>query len=356
MAIKKTTLKGLFKDKLINLEIVFNLVILLIVIGVFSANIGYKSTLESSLIFYTCILLFYLQGAVIIPKYLLKNKWIYWVLSNVMVLVVIAVYMVISDAVNSYYSLKNMGIIASLSDLVNLKAINTEQLFASLFIMVPAFAYSYIKNQIKSQESKGFRLFRKKEAELAHLRSQVNPHFLFNTLNTLYAFALTEKSDKTAECIAKLANLMRFMIDDMEKESIPLKKEVSYIQDYIKLQSIRSSVEHEISIHVDVEDTKSYPIAPMLFIPFVENAFKHGMNPNKISQLKIDIKASGDKIQFVIENSVDHRFEAYYKEKGFGIGIENVKSRLEYIYPNQHNISIAEANDKFIVIIVISIN
>ena len=130
---------------------------------------------------------------------------------------------------------------------------------------------------------------------------------------------------------------MRFMLDDMDKESILLQREVSYIQDYVKLQSIRSAVEHDISITVEIGEENGYSIAPMLLIPFVENAFKHGMNPNKASLLRIDITARDHKIQFVIENSVDENFEAYYKEKGFGIGIENVKSRLKYIYPDRHN-------------------
>ena len=129
---------------------------------------------------------------------------------------------------------------------------------------------------------------------------------------------------------------------------------IIYIQDYIKLQSIRSAVEHDISISIEIDPEKSYSIAPMLLIPFVENAFKHGVNPNKISQLRIDITAKDDKIQFVIENSLDDDFEAYYKEKGFGIGIENVKSRLEHIYPKRHMISIAKTKDKFIVIVSIS--
>lgn len=353
IAIGKTSLAGLFKEKYINLEIVFNLLLLFVVIGAFNSQVRYYSSLFELLTFYTVILLFYLQALIIIPRFLKKEKLVHLLLSNVLLLVILAFLMIITNAAISYAALKNIGVGASLADLISLRGINVEKLIASLFIIIPAFAYSFIKKQIQNQESAGFRLFRKKEAELAHLRSQVNPHFLFNTLNTLYAFALTEKSDRTAECIAKLANLMRFMIDDMEKEFIPLQKEVSYIQDYIKLQSIRSSVEHAISINVDMEDQESYTIAPMLLIPFVENAFKHGMNPNQISQLNIDIKAAGKKMQFVIENSVDNNFEAYYKEKGFGIGIENVKNRLEHIYPGQHNISIAKTDEKFIVIIAI---
>jgi LytS/YehU family sensor histidine kinase len=146
------------------------------------------------------------------------------------------------------------------------------------------------------------------------------------------------------------------MIDDMDKETIPLKKEVDYIQDYIKLQSIRSSVEHNIQMNVTIDCEDECVIAPMLLIPFVENAFKHGINPNKVSEMLIDIKGQIDEIQFVIENNVDKKFEAFYKEKGFGIGIDNVRKRLEYLYPGKHTISVASAENRFIVIISIKLD
>jgi LytS/YehU family sensor histidine kinase len=259
--------------------------------------------------------------------------------------------MIVLDAVQSYKALQHIGVSTQLSSLFSMRNVRPDLLVVFFLMLIPSFIYYFIKKQLKAMESKGFQLYRKKEAELAQLKSQVNPHFLFNTLNTLYAFALKEGSEKTAESIAKLANLMRFMLDDMEKETILLKREISYIHDYVKLQSIRSAVEHDIAINVDVEDEESFSIAPMLLIPFVENAFKHGMNPNKVSQLKIDIHASNNQMQFVIENSIDENFQSYYKEKGFGIGIENVKSRLRYVYPNRHTLSIAKTNASFIVIL-----
>jgi LytS/YehU family sensor histidine kinase len=146
------------------------------------------------------------------------------------------------------------------------------------------------------------------------------------------------------------------MIDDMDKETIALKKEVEYIQDYIKLQSIRSSVEHKIQMNVAIDCEEECMIAPMLLIPFVENAFKHGINPNKVSELLIDIKGQKDEIQFVIENNVDKKLKTFYKEKGFGIGIENVSKRLEYLYPEKHNISVANVENRFIVILSIKLN
>ena len=147
---------------------------------------------------------------------------------------------------------------------------------------------------------------------------------------------------------------MRYLIDDMEQESIPIRKEIGYIEDYIKLQSIRSSVDHDIKINVELDNEQiGLMIAPMLMIPFVENAFKHGINPNNPSELKINISIADDRFQFVVENSVDQEFKTFEKEKGFGIGIQNVRQRLGHIYPNKHTLSIAETDERFIVIMSI---
>jgi sensor histidine kinase YesM len=97
-------------------------------------------------------------------------------------------------------------------------------------------------------------------------------------------------------------------------------------------------------------------IAPMLMIPFVENAFKHGVNPNSVSELKVTFQIVENRFQFVIENSVDKNFEAFYKEKGFGIGIQNVRQRLEHIYPDRHTLSIADTGERFIVIMAVELS
>lgn len=350
VAAKKTSFSELIKSQHLNLEIVFNVILVFLINLVFLAGTGSKYVTEEAFVFYTIILVFYLHVFISFPRFFNKEKILNFFGMIIIVALGASLAMIVNDAVQSHYALRNIGIESSLLKLLNYQSIRIEMLFVYTLLLVPAFVYYFTKKQFQNLENSGFKLYRKKEAELAQLRSQVNPHFLFNTLNTLYSFALSEGSDKTAECIAKLANLMRFMLDDMGKESIPLQNEISYIQDYVKLQSIRSAVEHDIRINIDIDSDKSYSIAPMLLIPFVENAFKHGMNPNKISKLKIDINGKDNQIQFVIENSVDDKFEAYYKEKGFGIGIENVKSRMEHIYPNRHTLTIAKTKDKFIVI------
>ncbi|MBV5312003.1 MAG: histidine kinase [Prolixibacteraceae bacterium] len=355
LASHKSTLKDLVKSGDLNLELAFNLVIFFLINFVFVAGVGNNQILSIALPFYAVMLLFYFHAFISYPLFFSKEKAIQFAGINLAILLVASIGMIVFDGFQSYKALKLLGINKSMFELFSIKNLRFDFLLLFASVLIPSFVYYSIKERFKNLDTTGFSLYRKKEAELAQLRSQVNPHFLFNTLNTLYAFALKEGSEKTAECIAKLANLMRFMLDDMEKESILLQREVSYIEDYVKLQSIRSAVDHDISVTVDIDEEQGYSIAPMLLIPFVENAFKHGMNPNEVSHLKIDITGKDDKIQFVIENSVDENFEAYYKEKGFGIGIENVKSRLKHIYPDQHNISIAKTIDKFIVILTIDI-
>lgn len=355
MASGKSTLKNLRQNGYLNLELAIHLIVFFLINLVFIANSRSAGIIEEAIVFYPVIFLFYFHTFFLYPRFLRKDKLAWFFVINMGILLVMAATTTGYDLIRSHETLKNMGIVVNISELLRTGNIRFDLLTVFALILIPSFAYYFVRKQLTKNESAGYNLYRKKEAELAQLKAQVNPHFLFNTLNTLYAFALKEGSEKTAECIAKLANLMRFMLDDMEKETISLEREVSYIQDYVKLQSIRSAVEHDITINVAIEDGQSYAIAPMLFIPFVENAFKHGMNPNKLSHLKIDITGKGNRVQFVVENSIDNSFEAYYKEKGFGIGIENVKSRLKFIYPNRHNISIAKTNEKFIVILSIDL-
>ncbi len=353
---QKASLQELIKSGRLNLELAFNLGVVFVLNFIFIAGAGNsRSILYQAIPYYSVIALFYFHSFITFPRFFSKEKALHFAGTNVLILLLTSAAMVVFDGFQSQSALQLIGIHKSLFDLFSIENIRYDILILFVSLLVPSFVYHFIKERFKKLDTTGFSLYRKKEAELAQLRSQVNPHFLFNTLNTLYAFALKEGSEKTAESIAKLANLMRFMLDDMEKESILLQREASYIEDYVKLQSIRSAVEHDIQITVDIDENQGCSIAPMLLIPFVENAFKHGMNPNKVSHLKIDITAKGDKIQFVIENSIDDQFEAYYKERGFGIGIENVRSRLKHIYPDRHNISIAKTNGKFIVILTIDV-
>ncbi len=214
-----------------------------------------------------------------------------------------------------------------------------------LFTLITSGGYGVIRWQIVGRLNNYAFTANTKTAELQLLKSQINPHFIFNSLNILYATALEEQSAKTAESIAKMSNLIRYMLEDNTKEFVSVHKEVKYLQDYIKLQLMRSSVQHDIDIHLDIAQDQS--IAPMLLIPFVENAFKHGINPKEPSTLFLQFTCNEQWIHFQLINSVDDSRYASDFEKGFGIGIENVEKRLQLIYPKRHKLSVGREHNVF---------
>ena len=223
-----------------------------------------------------------------------------------------------------------------------------EEVFSSVILtMLTSVGYGTIRWSIVNRLHTYASTANTKTAELQLLKSQINPHFIFNSLNILYATALEENSSKTAESIAKMSNLIRYMVEDNTKEFVSVHKEVKYLNDYIKLQLMRSSVDHDIDFNIDI--TYDNPIAPMILIPFVENAFKHGINPNETSTLFLNFISSQERIYFQLINSVDNNRIYSDFERGFGIGIGNVEKRMQLIYPKKHKLSIGQENNVFIV-------
>ncbi|MBU3820793.1 histidine kinase [Flavobacteriaceae bacterium XHP0103] len=220
--------------------------------------------------------------------------------------------------------------------------------FVPIYLL--SFIYGYVRFKIKNQNKR----LEAKETELQLLKSQVNPHFLFNTLNTLYATALEEQALKTAESTAKLANLLRYMQEDINKEFIPLENEIKYVQDYITIQKLRCSVTPKIE--TKFENIENQVISPGLLIPFVENAFKYGIDPSKPSSLSVSVVCDENTIHFECVNSYDDSFETYYKEQGFGIGIKNAKQRLELVYPKKYQLEVKKENNIFSVKLSIKTN
>jgi len=212
-----------------------------------------------------------------------------------------------------------------------------------------SFIYGFIRHRIKNKSI----ALDAKESELKLLKSQVNPHFLFNTLNTLYSTALEENAPKTAESTAKLASLIRYMQEDINKDFIPLENEIKYLENYISIQKLRCFIEPDIEtkfIHIE-----NHKLSPGLLIPFVENAFKYGIDPSKKSKLSVSIICEKNTISFECINTYDENYKTYYKEQGFGIGIKNAKQRLELVYPKKHTIDIKKENNIFSVKINLNI-
>lgn len=194
-----------------------------------------------------------------------------------------------------------------------------------------------IRSRLREYESE------KKRAELSYLKAQINPHFLFNSLNSIYSLAL-EKSDQAPEAVLKLSGMMRYVLNDAKQEFVSLEKEIAYISDYVSLQEIRLGDTAVIRYHVG-GSTAGYKIAPMLVIPFVENAFKYGVNPETKSEISIAITSSDGVFHLVIKNQKVKTLS--FPEEKNEIGLENTKQRLQLVYPGRHELQLHESDTTF---------
>lgn len=220
-------------------------------------------------------------------------------------------------------------------------------IFVSIVIAFLRKVFSKEKIQLQTQ-------IVSKSAELLNLRSQINPHFLFNALNTLYSVSLKENAEKTSDGIQKLGDMMRFMLNENHQDRIPLSKEIEYLHNYIDIQRMRIDENHDIEIKVNMQNSeREIFISPMLLNPFVENAFKHGISFRNPSWIYITLTHDAQKLYFKVHNSLHPKQENSPEQNNNGIGLENVKKRLELIYPNRHTLDIqASDNDYFVSLII----
>lgn len=183
----------------------------------------------------------------------------------------------------------------------------------------------------------------KTSSELAFLKMQLKPHFLFNSLNSIYSLA-NKKSEDTTEAIVILSELMRYMIYETNKELINLKQEINYIQNYISLQKLR--IKDASNVYVNIRGSLNYKIEPLLFISFIENAFKFGTDYKGKTNINLKININNDILHFYIKNSISTQQK---DKKNSGIGLKNVKNRLQLLYPKSHELIITKQNQEYIV-------
>jgi two-component system, LytTR family, sensor kinase len=187
-------------------------------------------------------------------------------------------------------------------------------------------------------------------ATLDFLKSQINPHFLFNALNTLYGTAIQEHSERTAQGIQQLGDMMRFMLYDNMQDSIPLVKEIQYMRNYIDLQKLRTQASDKIRIDTLLDENAcQHSVAPMLLIPFVENAFKHGISLIRPSWIKVSLTCTPDQVYFDVYNSVHPTPDRDPEEENSGIGLENVRQRLQLMYAGRHELTIHQSQTEYFI-------
>ncbi|MGZ8559194.1 MAG: sensor histidine kinase, partial [Chitinophagaceae bacterium] len=207
--------------------------------------------------------------------------------------------------------------------------------FFFLFILAGSTAYSMIKDRARADRHAREKENENLKTELSLLRSQASPHFMFNVLNNMVALA-RKKSDLLEPSLLKFSSLMRYMLYEADEDKVALEKEIEYLHNYIDLQQQRFG--KNVLIKVDLQPAnENHEIEPMLLIPFVENAFKHGTGMIENAQIAIQLKLESDELIFTVQNKYDPS-SVEIKDKTSGIGLANVKRRLNLLYGKKHSL------------------
>ncbi len=215
----------------------------------------------------------------------------------------------------------------------------------SIYAMLIRFSIDWFESQKYKDE-----LIKERQAgEIALLRSQVNPHFLFNTLNNIYSLVYN-KSDEAPEAVMKLSSIMRYMLYDSNTDVVAVNKEVEYLNSFIELQQLRITQKGFIEMKV-TGSMENRTIAPMLLIPFVENAFKHG-EKNHTPGIIINLDLEPGRLVFTVQNYIKPNPQAPAEESG-GFGLENIKRRLGLLYPDKHELTLNLSEEKFKIELII---
>lgn len=226
-------------------------------------------------------------------------------------------------------------------------------LTALLFIFI--IIYGLVKNYIEHTKKQAQLITQKSQAELAALKAQINPHFLFNVLNNLYGSAIVEDSPQTAEGILLLSSIMRYVVEGTKKEKINVENDIRFLFDYLDLCRIRIPDRPNINIQITIDwDEKPTLVAPMLVIPYIENAFKYGISMTENCFIEIDYEIKNQQMIFICRNSIIKSSDGL--GKGTYTGLDNTKRRLDAYYPMNYQLTINSSDTVFSINLIVNLN
>jgi sensor histidine kinase YesM len=285
--------------------------------------------------------LFYLNAYVYTPSFIYKRRYLQYVLLQVLTAVVVGVM---------HWSLFQL--------LITKEPFNTARFIGfsifPFFLMVTAgTTYQLIRDKTRADQLKQQQQQENLKTELSFLRSQISPHFMFNVLNNMVALVRLQ-SEELEPTIFKLSSLMRYMLYEADEEKVLLGKEIEYLQSYIDLQQQRVGSKVQLDIVMQPVD-ESLEIAPMLLIPFIENAFKHGVGNIAAPCIRVRLHTEGSRLLFTVRNKY-HPFPGEIKDKTSGIGLVNVKRRLNLLYGDHHTLQIRQDEQWFDVSLAITVH
>lgn len=282
----------------------------------------------------TSIIFYYLNYNVLIPRYLFKRKYVYFIL---LIICFILLTILIAKFLITLFFFENHFMSSGRPKLLG------NYVFRYVVVFIIAFGIRLFQ-KMKQIETENLK------SELVSLKSQINPHFLFNTLNGIYGLALIN-SDKTAESISKLSSMMRYALTENNTEKVTLENEIKYLTNYIELQKIRLTKTTTVDFTVS-GNIKSKQIPPLLFINFIENAFKYGVSNELESKIEIQIFARDHSILLHVKNE---KINKKYNLESYKIGLKNIKRRLELIFGNDYVLDIENTANTFLVNLTIKL-
>ena len=280
----------------------------------------------------------YYNYFLLLPRLLHNRKFGLYVLRLLPVLlIVVAARVLVEKQVYSGLA-TDMPYVVSV---VRVVQVTVGVLFMVAFITLLKFTTEWLVLEGKKRELENQQM----AAELKLLRAQINPHFLFNTLNNLYFLAYT-KSDHAPEVIDRLSQMMRYMIYEANYKLVPLQREVTYMQHYIDLEKMRLTQQVDIRLEV-CGQLEGVQVAPFIFMTFLENAFKHGVNPNgKGDWVHARLQVEEGQCTYTLRNSKSRAQQNEFSESS-GMGLQNVRRRLDLSYPNRHQLRLRDTADAF---------
>ena len=289
----------------------------------------------------TWVLFFYINALVLIPRFVYKNKYGLFVTIQSLILIELLTQ-----------SALLFGAMSDKEHFVLGRHI-LFNFFIYLFFLSCSTAYQVVKDKLKADRINTEKENENLKTELSLLRSQASPHFMFNVLNNMVALA-RKKSDLLEPSLIKLSSLMRYMLYDSDEEKVSLENEIEYLQSYIDLQQQRFGNKLKLNVSFHPAD-KLYQLEPMLLIPFVENAFKHGTGMIENPTIEINLRAENNVLNFTVQNKYNPASEEE-KDQTPGIGLANVKRRLNLLYGTHQNLLISERDNWFIISLQIHVS
>ena len=292
-------------------------------------NLGYLVTINHTI----WIALFYVNAYIIVPQVIYKKRFRKYVL----VLLAILSILFIIDWTLFHFLIDGLS--------YSIKNFFWFNLFPILFILACSTAFRMVNDRIYEDRLQKEKENENLKTELSLLRSQVSPHFMFNIMNNMVALA-RKKSDLLEPSLIKLSSLLRYMLYETD-EKVALQKEIEYLQSYIDLQKQRFGNNVTIKTCMEKVD-EDYEIEPMLLIPFVENAIKHGTGLIQNAEIDVELRTEKNMLSFSVRNKFDETSEEV-RDKSSGIGLPNVQRRLDLLYGNKHSLLITKQDEWFIV-------